>query len=888
MEGAGGPVPGIEAAATISIEQLRATFGNGSPTTVYEALVPFLRQESRSNGDTRVINEIAESVGKLVYPWFQNSEAMRGDEQRSLYELLRPDGRLIDTLLQYHMLQRQQQRGVVSAAGGAGGGVPSMMLELASLPVEYHAAQNTDVSRTMNLPAEFTRRAVAGGEGRQAAAATTGFHVDALEYVLYHLSKALVPPRENSVQPGSGGTVYRGRAAAGSGAAALVALAQCLAREYIGFFLPVAVPERAPLGRTETGVDRSPIKHIRERLHDLAGADHSSSSGTTGRRTGNIDTDLLDVCEYGQALELASFFSACTVLLWLPVVPMDVLAAVRGSKHAGRTATTPATQRPSSKESEWMWIPSGPQLAALHLFHLVVGHVARGERQMERYHMAGGAIDQDGPSGLDQEAHSRRIGLSGTVRDTLRSRCLNAAVGDTLGLVLGSCGRPGFTDSEIWIPLLDVTAHIWIRYAMPWRGTRGGEARAPSNGAELSALWQARIPLMMKGLEPALYGPALALFVRQLASPHVDLLAHTARGISTHGRGGHGHGVHEWLHDAVNSVFGHPLNMDVLAVIERVLTAFATPAELRAILAAVERCRQDAYPRQVSTPVQTPTGTPTRVAGVRPMPLPLPFTEAEQPLQADFAQLVEAARAHLAPYARELATYRSSGSTMLDAALGRPPVAAVFSGSSSAQSLLRTAVGALHSTEVLAERQLRLIAPPCSADQARSAVADIFLVLRRLFSVDDSAAGTVSGRGTAESMQARAQALRDAQAHDPGTPEMARGSLTPRGRWELKTGRKKFTSQSLDSSGLAPRGPRALLSARSYENQWLLDHALTFNVWANRRYQQALDAIEAAAYPIPSAARTLRLDFRWAAAYPNIRFVLLVLLALRIVSWLLF
>ncbi|KAJ2464624.1 hypothetical protein EV174_006783, partial [Coemansia sp. RSA 2320] len=136
------------------------------------------------------------------------------------------------------------------------------------------------------------------------------------------------------------------------------------------------------------------------------------------------------------------------------------------------------------------------------------------------------------------------------------------------------------------------------------------------------------------------------------------------------------------------------------------------------------------------------------------------------------------------------------------------------------------------------------------------------------------------------------------------SPDMDRGALTPRGRWELKTGRRKFTAASLlvspdgDASScpadddlllLLPRGPRAVITARSYENQWLLDHALGFNSVANRYFQLALDTIESRrVFPIPHALRSAHLDFRWVAAYPNMRFLALVLSLLLLMRWLLF
>ncbi|KAJ2307762.1 hypothetical protein IWW54_004287, partial [Coemansia sp. RSA 2705] len=577
---------------------------------------------------------------------------------------------------------------------------------------------------------------------------------------------------------------------------------------------------------------------------------------------------------------------------WLPAIPVKVVAAARMPDAA-------------LDKGDWMWVPGSAQLSALHLFHALVGYVAKGERQMERYHLAGDAgCNSEGPDAAvsERETHAKRINMNGTVRDTLRARNLTTAIGDTLGLVLTSCARAGVSDSEIWIPFLDVTASIWIRYVMPW----------------------------------------------------------------------------------LSSVFGHPLTMDVLAVIDRVASAFAAP-DLRAILAAVERCQLDAYPRlreqMTSPPPQfDPSGlgsnlalqTPTKRA---PISLRLPDNRAEN---ASFDMQITAAQKLLLPYIQDIASCRS-GSPILDSAmavLGRPPVCLVFGLEPS--TLLGDAVRMLHGAEVLAERQLRLIVPEGSADQARSIVSDIFLVLSRLFAATDD--GSSWGRNdypgmsgnASETMRVRAQSLHEAQArirtlyarlavvfhatrrdidaikemqddaaissaggHDTGglrpfgassgfgerlaargrhgdvaTPDMEHGSLTPRGRWELKTGRKKFTAQSLLASpqgsqqsppqwhlqarraatvadeSLQPRGPRAQLQARSYESQWLLDRIRVFNVWANRRYQQLLDIVDAGVFPVPSSMRAHELDFRWAAAYPNIRFMLLVLIVLRIVFWL--
>ncbi|KAJ2716787.1 hypothetical protein H4R19_000434 [Coemansia spiralis] len=985
------------AAAPVSLEQLRAAFANGSPTVVHDALVPFLCQESRSNGDMRVINEIAESVSKLLYPWLQTGGG--GGSQRSLYALLRPDGRLVDTLMQYYNLQRQH-------SGAA------MTLPLLSLPVEYHALRGSDIGRAMGLPEVFVRRLVAGGSDP----ATAGFAVDALEYFLYHLCRALVPPRGAlaPVSPSAGSARH-----GGSGS-----VAHLLAREYIGFFMPVAVPEGFAADCSEPATERSPIKNIRERLHDLSprkGQTAAPGDRDNARQPGTAVADILDSCDYTQSLGLASFFASCAALLWLPAVPADVLAGARAAlQSAGRSSSMRSALRgESDSAANWVWIPDPSQLPALHLFHMLVGHLARGERQMERYHLMGpsaaaaahsgdhGAAAGQALAAREVEAYDKRIGMNGTIRDTLRAHCLNTAVADTLGLVLGSCGQAGFLDSDIWIPFVDVTTSIWLRYAMPWRGSRTEPAHDGST-ADIPPLWRSRVPLMMKGLPPVFYGPALAMFLRQMSAPNVDLLVHTtaaSRGLAGGERGGHG--VQTWIHDAVSSVFGHPLTMDVLSVIERVVSAFAA-ADLRAILAAAERYQLQAFPRRRDPTAPSPSlqfGTPIMgMAGRGVLETPTkPGPAARQPEtsadDARFDQRIAAAEHLIAPYAQEVVSLRS-GSAVLDAALagvlGWPPVCAVFGHEPSA--LLRRVVQALHGAEVLAERQLRLIVPEGSADQARSVVSDIFLVLSRLFSAtsDDEpgaswawagqgGVGATQAGGTGETMRARAQSLHEAQARirtlyarlatvfcatrrdiealtmsqadamisaasaggdgsralqfgasssfgerlaarqsqgdwsgtsssSVGAPDMDHGSLTPRGRWELKTGRKKFTTQSLlgspsrglqspppppawglqtrDTAGpdetLLPRGPRAQYEARSYESQWLLDRVLVFNVWANRHFQLLLGCIGAYVCPVPAPIRAYKLDFRWAAAPQNIRFALLVLLALRLVAWLLF
>ncbi|KAJ2845630.1 hypothetical protein IWW36_004702, partial [Coemansia brasiliensis] len=205
------------------IEGLRSAFAVGTPTAVYTALLPFLRQESKSTGDPQVINEISQSISQLVGGWLQTSQTMQQHEQHALYRLLRPSGRLVDRLLQYHLMQRRR--------GTSKGN--ELRIPLHMLPAEYQVAANVDIAKATRLPTEFVRRK-----------SPTGFMVDAVEYFVFHVVRALGTAEGSQV-------------------------AQWLGREYVGFFLPVAVPDRPSPVNAE---DRSPIKQIRERLHDLGPA----------------------------------------------------------------------------------------------------------------------------------------------------------------------------------------------------------------------------------------------------------------------------------------------------------------------------------------------------------------------------------------------------------------------------------------------------------------------------------------------------------------------------------------------------------------------------------------------------------------------------------------
>ncbi|KAJ2517824.1 hypothetical protein GGI11_003045 [Coemansia sp. RSA 2049] len=814
------------------------------------------------------------------------------------------------------------------------------------------------------------------------------------------------------------------------GATVFGSVVHSLTREYICFFLPVAIPELSLSTGEELSNDHSAITQIRSRLHEFSPKKTLGGNPVKreqSRRPGIPCADILDVLTYSHSLELASFFASCVSLLWLPAIPSDVQEAALRQVAEDGAATC-------------VWIPTVSHLASLNLFHAVVGYIAKGERQLERFHLTG-AVSPNSPVGrsatskkTDVDSYEKRISMNGTIRDTLRTRCFTVPIADTLGTALSSCGHAGVADTDVWIPFLDTMVSIWIRYIMPWRGSKA-EPSAPAASTDISQVWRSRIPLIVKGIPSVLYNQAFAYFIKQMSLPQVDLLTNTAvflddsRGALDSNRG------YSSLGAAVGNglSFGSSHVADALTVVERAVSAF-TGTELRAVLAAVEHCQLEAYPRLRSLLISdsSPYGhatadiqdkldmqTPTKAAPSRTHGHQSPLAEEDARKRA-FEKQVAIAQTLLSPYMQEIVAC-SSGSRLFDTIIVgsfgiNPPLCLVF-GRSAAPPYTEMIVRALDAAEQLSTRQLRLLVPMRGADEARSLVSDIFAVISRIFSASDansssSSLGSVRfSMDTSEKMRARAQALHDAQARinslygrlaaafgttrkeieaikqaqdsratasafDPSgtaadaryhqqfaassgfgerlaargrllnertsttlsSPDMDHGSLTPRGRWELKTGRKKFTSQSLLSpsrpliasapgfgtdsvknkqtergqplsqpapltnssdsadrhpgvkvdTALLPRGPRAYFVARSYENQWILDWVLPFNVWINRKYQQSLDALEAAAYPIPLAMRSCKLDFRFVAAYQNLRFFALVFAVWWILSWLFF
>ncbi|KAJ2873494.1 hypothetical protein H4R27_003299 [Coemansia aciculifera] len=776
----------VEQGSYVSFEQVQAAFKCNSPAAVNNAVVPFLREELRSTGDIRVINEIAKSIGQQVYSWFQRSEAMNYDDKKAMHSLLRPDEVLMKTLLQYNTLQRQ----------GMGGGDGWLSITIESLPDEWRGKSA--------LAAAYLRKHAPKSVQVVENAGSVELRVGALEYVLYHMCRALVPSAEIGVRQGTlveKSTVH------------------CLSHDLIQFFLPVADSsisdaEHAPR-------DQSPRK--RSLLH--------GTQPGSGQRTAPVSTDLLDTCEQAQAEDVAQYFMFCAGLAWLPV-DTDLMT----------------------------WEPKLGHVAGLNLFHGAIHYIAKGERQLEQA-KAGG--------------HKRaRMEINTSVRKVVRQQ-LAWPLGNTLALAVAAGKRPGVADSsEMWLPFFVQAVHTWVRYAMPWYNPYT-EILPIATG--LSEVWKLRMKLVVWGVGAPMYAPVLADIARLLAAPHVDLLARAPRSAIDDAT-------------ALHSLCG----ADALKAVERIAAAFAEP-ELRAILVAADRLWGHRHASTTSPRFDALITDATRLLA----------SESALPTVADSTLFVSP----------------------------RSP-------------LLKDLVVALQRADSLCDRQLSLLDTPShsSVEWARIAIVDF---VYGAFSANTSA----DPHSTVESALTRSNLLRHDKkrisrvrprlaalfqaspadvdaikyesvpfvladrppvaarriANDLGsaaTPEMNHGLLTPRGRSDLKHGRRKFTAMSLvatplstpgkrtvrhdDDDVLLPRGPRAVYTARSYESQWLLDQALRFKGVANRYYQRGLDLIESNQIPIPEPLRTVDLDFRWVAAHQNLRFLALILGLFMLMRYLLF
>ncbi|KAJ2043524.1 hypothetical protein IW146_007300 [Coemansia sp. RSA 922] len=777
----------VEQGSCVSLEQVRAAFKCNSPWAVSNAVVPFLQEEARSTGDIRVINEIAKSIGQLVYSWFQRSEAMNYDDKYAMYSLLRPDKVLMKTLRQYNTLQRQR----------VGGGDGLLSIGMESLPSEWHGRAAV-AAAYLRAHAPKSVRVVED-------AGSVELRVGALQYVLYHMCRALVPSADIGVRQGT--LVEK-------------SVVNSLSHDLIHFFLPVA-------DVSISDAEHAPREQSPRRRSLLLGTQHGS-----GQRTAPVSTDLLDICEQAQAIELAEYFAFCAGLAWLP---------------GGADLAT--------------WEPSLGHVAGLNLFHGVIHYMSKGERQLEQ-------TKAGGPK-------RARMEMNATVRKAVRRRLTGPLI-NALALVLAAGKRPGVVDSsEMWLPFFAQAVRTWARYAMPWYNL--GTEVLPI-ATELSEVWKLRMKLVVWEVGAPMYAPVLADIVQLLAAPHVDLLARAPRSAIDDAT-------------ALSSLCG----VDALKAVECIAAAFAEP-ELRAILVAIDRLRGRAHVSTISPRFDALIADATRVLA----------SESAPPTMADSTLFVSPR----SPLLKDLVVALQRADSLCDRQLSLLETPSFSSVEWARFVIVDFVTGLLsantpvdpHSTVESAHTRSNLLRDDKNRiSRVRPKLAAVFQATPADIDVikQESAPFVLAGRPPAAARRI---------ANEMGsaaTPEMNRGLLTPQGRSELKTGRRKFTTMSLvatpsttpgirmvmhDEEVLRPRGPRAVYIARSYEIQWLLDLALRFKGVANRYYQRGLDLIEKCIYPIPipELLRTADLDFRWVAAYQNLNFMALVLFLFMLVRWLFF
>ncbi|KAJ2702626.1 hypothetical protein H4218_000742 [Coemansia sp. IMI 209128] len=799
----------VEQSGFVSLEQVRAAFKCRAPRAVSNALIPFLREEWRSNGDRRVINEIAESIGGLMYTWFQRVEVMSHDDKKALYLLLRPGEVLMKTLLQYNTLQRQNWQ---QAAGG-GDGLLSISLE--SLPGEWHGRAALAAAYLRALAPKSVVVVEKGG--------VMELRVGALEYVLYHMCRALIPLVGMGERQGM-----------------LVAESPVLllSSDLTHYFLPVALPatDKSTSGTESRPKDQSPLNKIRPLLH--------GTQPDNSPRAQSISVDLLDTCDEAQANDLTQYFVFCAALAWLPL------------------GADPA-----------MWVPNIGHIVGLNLFYGIIHYMARGEKQFEHIK----ASDAN---------RRKRVEMNLSLRAVVRQQ-LERPLTKTISLVTTAGKRLGATDSsEMWLPFFVLTVRAWARYAMPWHIS--SNLQVPATATELSEVWRKRMMLVIWGVGAPMYAPVLEDLMQLLVSPNVDLLARAPRSA---------------IDDA--SVFnGSNLRgVDALVVIERITAAFSAP-ELRAILVAADSLWGGSHGRvSLLSPRFNALVADARRALVSNSEFVPPavvdsslFVSPRNPLLKD---LVIALQRVVSLCDRQVNLLKSP-SFLPSSTIAQQTTSVVLSLVAHAFSTepsgpISAAESASARSEELKENKKRVfrVMPGLTAVfQAEPADVDAIK--------HESVPFMLADRPPASAVRRSGNELASVAA--AATPEMERGSLTPRGRWELKTGRRKFTAMSLVSSplptpskhgggdydALLPRGPHAVYAARSYENQWVLDQARCFNGVANRYYQRALDALELCCILVPEALRTYELDFRFIAAYQNMRFMALVLLLLMILRYLFF
>ncbi|KAJ1936798.1 hypothetical protein EC988_008088, partial [Linderina pennispora] len=318
---------------------------------------------------------------------------------------------------------------------------------------------------------------------------------------------------------------------------------------------------------------------------------------------------------------------------------------------------------------------------------------------------------------------------------------------------------------------------------------------------------------MTNNMATVLYGQVFSLFIKQLTDPNTDLLARC-----------------NTLAEGKN---------DLLSVIDRVLSSF-TDQGLRSVLYIIEQYQLDANlhmrsqfiaPREPPIWESTGAGSPENGSPVR---------DARHETRTPFEQQVLRMHPGVMPYAASCISMKCNSQVLqrvLIDEFGNPPLVSVFTRPG---RLMLRLVRALHTTDLLAARQLRLIVPQDTADQAKTVAHDIFAVIQRILSATGDSSGSLNLSSTNSAAQRSRQlqevqkrinamygkikavfgvssgmireiteridesmscnpAYADRPKHDSRItePEMSHGMLTQRGRWQLKTGRRKFTAQSL-------------------------------------------------------------------------------------------
>ncbi|KAJ1918879.1 hypothetical protein H4219_002329 [Mycoemilia scoparia] len=686
------------------IEKVRNALGSQSAVIIRNTLFPILQGAWPLEAVNQVTIDTLIALPRLLCQWLQDSTPLGMEEQKAIYDILQPEGPWVNTLIQYHTRLSQRSQGThnviypksydlsphsVDASKSNSSlldtSPPSICLDADLLPSELQAALKLDPAKS-GLPLSYASRFSQEKSQNASSPGMIEFYLDKLEYFLFHFARALVPNPLTEIASKqllvSSSTNYTSNTNAW--------LLAALTREYIGFFVPVSVPEQrselsgrtsgsssAPSSPTSPSLSPANPEYWKQRINELSPSRPREYSQNVSFHPGSISIDMLDMTDYDVSFELACFFTDTIAMLWLPQIPYKTTIALQSQ---GIPITSPYqhgqgaySQRPSHNHSRsynrlgasssrnnspydasslgsgpydspskqnknvlqtdsWNWNPTASQHRAFQRIIVAFDLMALGESQMEDYYSgAGGRAFQDD----SKDSYAIRLNMNSTIRDSLRSKCWNTPLCNIISYISVSCSNqagwrspwvtqpngPPSNEPE-WVSSIGIILEIWLRYAFPWSHpiylSRSTERNQDLDDEAVPPIWESRIALITKLVNPFLYSPMISLFMTRVLCC-LDIGTKSARGWSIVDPG-----INDIHSPGVTTILSHPYSpraraaaaagrmrekvedvfhlthqkinfRDGLAIIERFVSVFRDPY-LRSTLSEIEKLHYQRYP----------------------------------------------------------------------------------------------------------------------------------------------------------------------------------------------------------------------------------------------------------------------------------------------------